>query len=46
MSLAQWIDRHAGFTPEQTALRFGDETITYREMASHVARAAGVLRGV
>jgi fatty-acyl-CoA synthase len=43
MSLAQWIDRHAGFTPEQIALRFGDETITYREMASHVARAAGAL---
>ena len=43
MDLAQWIDRHAGFTPEQIALRFDDDAVTYRELAARVARAAGAL---
>jgi indoleacetate---CoA ligase len=44
MNLSQWIDRHAAFTPEQAALAFDGRTITYRELASRIARAAAALR--
>ena len=43
MSLAQWIERHAAFTPEQVALRFGDDALTYRDLTVRIARAAGAL---
>jgi fatty-acyl-CoA synthase len=44
MDLSHWIDRHAAFTPEQPALSFDGETLTYRDLAARVARAAGALR--
>ena len=43
MDLAQWIDRHAAFTPETIALRFAGDAVTYREFAARIARAAGAL---
>ncbi len=44
MDLSDWIDRWAGFTPQKTALRFQDTSISYAALADQIARAAGVLR--
>jgi indoleacetate---CoA ligase len=43
MDLYHWIERHAAFTPEKTAVRFEEEDISYAEFARRIARAAGVL---
>ena len=43
MSLADWIDRHAAFTPRQVALVCDGEQLTYAQLADAIARAAGLL---
>ncbi len=43
MNLSDWIERHARFAPEAVALRFEDDEIPYRELASRIRRAAAVL---
>jgi len=45
MNVADWIDRHAAFTPDKPALRFANDDLTYRQLATAIARQAGVLRG-
>ncbi|HEY5791622.1 MAG TPA: long-chain fatty acid--CoA ligase [Gammaproteobacteria bacterium] len=45
MNLADWIDRHALFTPDKPALRDAAGELDYRALAATVARLAGVLRG-
>ncbi len=46
MDLSAWIERHAAFAPQKTALRFGDEAIGYGAFAQHIARVAGTLAGL
>jgi fatty-acyl-CoA synthase len=46
MDLSDWIDRQADFAPGQAALRFEGETISYRDFAARIARAAGALRAL
>ncbi len=43
MNLADWVDRHAGFTPDKAALCFQEETLSYAELAKRVALLADVL---
>jgi len=45
MNLADWIDRHAAFTPDKPALGDADGDLDYRALAARVAQLAGVLRG-
>jgi fatty-acyl-CoA synthase len=40
---ADWIDRHAAFTPDRTALVHDGGALSYRELAAEVAHAAGLL---
>ena len=40
MDLSAWIERHAAFAPQKTALRFGGEASSYAEFARHIARVA------
>ncbi|MBI2753875.1 MAG: long-chain fatty acid--CoA ligase [Betaproteobacteria bacterium] len=46
MDLSHWIERHAAFTPEKTAIRFGGEDLSYAALAQRIARAAAVLAGL
>jgi fatty-acyl-CoA synthase len=46
MDLCDWIDRNAGFAPDQQAIRFEGDSISYRELAARVARAAHALRAL
>ena len=43
MTPADWIDRHAAFTPDRVALVCDGEEWTYAAFADAVARAAGML---
>lgn len=43
MDISDWIDAHANLAPDQAALVFEGSPITYRELASRVAHAAGAL---
>ncbi|MCP4188901.1 MAG: long-chain fatty acid--CoA ligase [Gammaproteobacteria bacterium] len=43
MNLADWVDRHAGFTPEKAALCFQEKTLSYAKLAKQVALLADVL---
>jgi fatty-acyl-CoA synthase len=51
VNLSHWIERHAAFTPEKTAIRFAGEDIGYATFAGRISRAAaglanlGVQRG-
>lgn len=45
MSLADWIERRAGFTPDKPAIRFAGEALSYRALAERIARYAAVLGG-
>ena len=51
MDLSEWIDRHAGLTPDKAAIRFQDRDVTYAALAETVDRlasslaASGVKRG-
>ncbi|GBD41576.1 Long-chain-fatty-acid--CoA ligase [bacterium HR39] len=40
MDIARWIERHAAFTPERPAIRFGERVITWRELDARVRRLA------
>ena len=42
--LARWLPRRRLKDPDKTALVFGDRTLSYRELADAVERAAAVLR--
>jgi fatty-acyl-CoA synthase len=42
--IGRWLPRRRLKDPEKTALIFGDETFTYRELADAVASTAAVLR--
>jgi non-ribosomal peptide synthetase component E (peptide arylation enzyme) len=42
-TLAKWLERHATATPEAPAIRHGDKTITYAELAKQVGNLAGAL---
>ncbi len=42
-SIDHWIEAHARFTPEKTALVFGDERIAYAALAARIGRLAGAL---
>ncbi|KAA3629966.1 MAG: long-chain fatty acid--CoA ligase [Proteobacteria bacterium] len=44
MNVADWIDRHADFTPDKMALRYGEGGYSYAGLAVAVARLAGVLQ--
>ena len=44
MNIANWIDRHADFSPDKVAIHFEGEAITYAEMARQVETAAQVLK--
>ena len=46
MDLSHWIERHAAFSPEKTAIRFGGEDISYAAFARRIARAAAILAGL
>ncbi len=43
MTLADWIDRHAAFTPERVALVCDGEAYTYAALSDAIAHAAGML---
>lgn len=43
MAIWRWIERHAEHTPARTALRFGEEAISYAELARRVAARAAAL---
>lgn len=43
MDLSQWIERHACFTPQATAIRFKGDEITYADLLRRIDRAASVL---
>ncbi len=45
MDLSHWIERHAAFTPEKTAIRFGGEDVGYAAFAQRIARVAAILEG-
>ncbi len=44
MDISAWIDRHAAFSPDKTAIRFADEEISYIRLAQRIGQIAGVLR--
>jgi len=48
MNVAEWIDRHAGLTPDKTAIRFCGRDISYAQFAELIDRVAMALaaRGV
>jgi fatty-acyl-CoA synthase len=43
MDLSDWIDRHAGLTPDKTAIRFPGRDLTYAALAELVDRLAAGL---
>ncbi|MBI4967487.1 MAG: long-chain fatty acid--CoA ligase [Rhodospirillales bacterium] len=43
MDLLDWIERHAGFTPEKTAIRFAGADLSYRAFHGLCLRMAGLL---
>ena len=43
MDLSHWIERHAAFTPEQTAIGFAGRSLTYADFAQRIGRAAAIL---
>lgn len=43
-SIDSWIEAHARFTPDKSAVLFDGRVLTYREMAGAVGRLAGYLR--
>ncbi len=43
MDISNWIDRHAGFTPDKTAIWFEGEDISYAAMADRVGKRAAML---
>jgi len=43
MDLSCWIDRHADFSPEKTAIHFQGNDISYAALAEHIAHLASLL---
>jgi fatty-acyl-CoA synthase len=43
--ISLWIERHAGFHPGRTAIRFKGETLAYAALAHGIERAAAMLSG-
>src|SRR6185437_4695551 len=43
--ISLWIERHAGFHPGRTAIRFQGQTLSYANLAHGIERAAAMLRG-
>ncbi len=43
VNLSNWIERHACFAPDATALRFGDEAISYAMLARRIDVVTGAL---
>ena len=43
MNLSEWIDRHAGQTPDKAAIRFPERDISYAALATLVDRLASAL---
>jgi fatty-acyl-CoA synthase len=43
--ISLWIERHAGFYPGKTAVRFHGRALTYGDLARRIERAAAVLHG-
>jgi len=44
VDLSDLIDRNAAFAPDKPAIRFGDETRTYAQLAQRIAAAARALK--
>ena len=45
LTIDNWIRGHARFTPDKPAIRFGDETLSYRRLLAEVDRTSAVLAG-
>ncbi|MCX7149093.1 MAG: long-chain fatty acid--CoA ligase [Rhodocyclales bacterium] len=43
MNVAEWIARHAGLTPDKTAIRFAGRDVSYAELAGLINRLAAAL---
>ncbi|MCL4759970.1 MAG: long-chain fatty acid--CoA ligase [Rhodocyclaceae bacterium] len=43
MDLSDWIDRHAGLTPDKTAIRFPGRDLSYAALAALIERQAAAL---
>jgi len=43
MSMADWIARNAGLTPDKTAIRFSGQELSYAELAALIDRLASAL---
>ena len=43
--ISLWIERHAGFHPGRTAIRFQGQALSYADLAHGIERAAAMLRG-
>ncbi len=46
MNISQWIERHADFSPDQIALHFEGQSLTYAALAEAVDATARALKGV
>lgn len=46
MDLSCWIERHAAFTPQKTAVRFAGEDLNYAAFAQRIERVAAILAGL
>ncbi len=44
MDISTWIERHAGFSRDKTAIRFVEDEISYGDLAARIGDIAGVLR--
>ncbi|MGH6894674.1 MAG: class I adenylate-forming enzyme family protein [Dongiaceae bacterium] len=43
MDLSRWIERQAAFTPEKTAIRFGEIDLSYAAFADRIERVTAIL---
>ena len=43
MNISAWIDRHAGLTPDKTAIRFAGRDVSYADLAQLIDRLASAL---
>jgi fatty-acyl-CoA synthase len=43
VDISRWIERHAAFTPQRTALRFDGADLTYADFAERIDRGAAIL---
>ncbi|ETW97306.1 MAG: hypothetical protein ETSY1_23230 [Candidatus Entotheonella factor] len=46
MNISQWIERHADFAPDQVALHFEGQSLTYAALAEAIDATAQALKGV